>query len=112
MVVKPNGHPRRGKPLPFLFIFSLFEQDAAAGRKGLEQCARLMADYDRCMAKVPARKLIRVRFSLCICVCVCGYVLRYTSPPGEVVVNLLNSHHSPPLSYELTALLRSRKSID
>ncbi|CAN0531379.1 unnamed protein product [Ectocarpus sp. 12 AP-2014] len=37
------------------------EGDAAAARKGLAACASLMADYDKCMSKVPARPLIRVQ---------------------------------------------------
>eukprot|EP00752_Nemacystus_decipiens_P011634 g10329.t1 len=37
------------------------EGDAAAARNGLSACADLMASYDKCMSKVPARKLIRVQ---------------------------------------------------
>lgn len=35
-------------------------QDAEAGRKGLVACASLMKVYDKCMAKVPAKNLVRV----------------------------------------------------
>lgn len=38
-----------------------FLQDASAGRRGLVACAKLMVEYDRCMSKVPPRRLVRVR---------------------------------------------------
>ncbi|CAM9149972.1 unnamed protein product [Ascophyllum nodosum] len=37
------------------------EGDASAAKKGLAACASLMTEYDRCMAKVPAKKLVRVQ---------------------------------------------------
>eukprot|EP00903_Cladosiphon_okamuranus_P020288 g18618.t1 len=35
--------------------------DATAAQNGLAACADLMASYDQCMSKVPARKLVRVQ---------------------------------------------------
>lgn len=58
-------------PLAFVNVFlfwSLFSpiyvQDASAATNGLAACAGLMTDYDRCMAKVPAKTLIRVSLRL------------------------------------------------
>lgn len=48
------------------FPLSLLAKDEAAARKGLAACAALMSDYDQCMAKVPARRLIRVRAILAV----------------------------------------------